>query len=154
MSTHGISTKVIGGVTYSFHTLPASKAVHVHVALARVIGDAVKGGGGSQLLAAIGKQETTEADADTQMRALMSAIMSVSADDWVTPDGRRMMGLTSLMATMFEYVRAGGKSVDIDVNFTGRGRDIYLVLGEALRHNFAGFLGESHSPSSPGGAAA
>lgn len=150
----GISQKTIGGVAYSFHTLPATRAVHVHVALARIIGDAIKAGGGAQLLSAIGKKDTTEADAEAQMRALMSAIMSISADDWVTPDGRKMMGLTSLMETMFEQVKSSGKAIDIDAHFTGRGRDMYLVLGEALKHNFAGFLAGSPSASIHDGAAA
>lgn len=149
-----ISQKTIGGVSYSFHTLPATKAVHVHVALARIIGDAVKAGGGAQLLSAIGKKETTEADAQAQMRALTSAIMSIAADDWVTPDGRKMMGLTSLMETMFEQVKMGGKAIEIDAHFTGRGRDMYLVLGEAMKHNFASFLAGSPSPSNSDGAAA
>jgi hypothetical protein len=151
MGTAAIHTKAIGkhGVVYAFGTLPASKALRVEVALARAIGETLAELGTGSLDQAMAAARGSEGGADAGAedaakealaKALMRLLSSLAVDDWQTPDGRKMMGLGSLMKTMFEHVTVGGQPLDLDVHFTGRTRDKYIVLAEALRFNFADFF--------------
>lgn len=156
----GIGSKKIGGVGYTFDTLPASKALRVEMALGRAIADALAQGAGGTMAAAlkgakpkaVTEGEEVALDAGEQegiIKMVLSLFTALPVDDWTTPDGRKNMGLESLMRIMFEHVSVGGQPVEMDTHFSGKNQDKYLVLWEALRHNFASFLGGVLSRSRP-----
>ncbi len=161
MNPGGMSDKKIGGVDYIFSKMPASKALRVHVVLMRAIAELMKGGGSpAAFMAALQKkegEELTTAESAAQMNALVAVIMSLSADDWVAPDGRKMMGLDSFARLMLETVKvkapSGPMEIDLDAQFSGREGDLYKVVAEAMKHSFSGFLGASLSALPHGGAA-
>jgi hypothetical protein len=150
MGTHGISQKEIGGISYAFHTMPASKGMEVWSAIEPAVANA---GNSLSAVAAVGGKEVAalalggvkamsgpEKESLMATVALLTAVSALPEADWAKPDGAPMMGRGRLVKTMFEYVRIGGKPVDVDVNFTGRLKSMYAVLGEALRVNFGDFF--------------
>lgn len=140
--------KTIGGRVYAFGTLPATQALKVELAIAPVLADALAAFGGAN----IDKLTDVESGVLTA-RAAGEVLKRLAAEDYTAPDGSRHMGLQSIMETVFAHVTVieGTKAADvnIDVHFTGRPRDKYLVLVEALKANFADFFPASPSPSSP-----
>ena len=147
MSTQGISQKTIGGVAYSFHTLPASKAVEVWSAIEPHVTNpgnslsAVSAVGGKNVMAITGKEMAGhDKEALIATMTMLSAVSKLPEEDWSMPNGARMMGRRRLSESMFAYVKVGGKAVDADTHFTGRIRTFYEVLGESMRLNFADFF--------------
>ena len=150
MGTAGISQKTIGGISYAFHTLPASKAIEVWAALEPSVTSptnslsAVAAVGGKNVadiaLKGIGTMQGHEKEAMIATLSMLSALAGLPEEDWGKPDGGRMMGRKRVIQVMFDHVKVGGKSVDLDVNFTGRLKSMYEVLGEALRINFSDFF--------------
>lgn len=149
MSTHGITQKTIGEVAYTFKTLPASKGTRVWSAIEPGVTNpgnslsAVSAVGGAKELADAMSSKTMPAHEKEAMMAtvaMLSALSQLPDEDWDKPAGGRMLGQASIIAIMFGYVTVGGKAVDADVNFTGRLKSMYQVLGEALRFNFADFF--------------
>lgn len=143
----GISQKTICGVAYSFHTLPASRAVEVWSALEPAVAtpgnslSAVAAVGGKNVAALAAKGVSgEEKEALIATVAMLTALSSLPEEDWSAPNGGKMMGRRRVVAAMFEHVKSGGKPVDLDANFTGRLKSMYEVLGEALRFNFSDFF--------------
>ena len=60
--------------------------------------------------------------------------------------------LLSTMRSVFKYVTINhngqGERVDIDKHFTGRNKDLWIVLWHALRFNFSDFFPDNLSLSS------
>lgn len=119
--------RTIGGRQFSFGILPATKAVRVEVAIARVIGEPlfkafmeIKGGG----------KESTEAE---QMEAATAAIGLLTTK----MDADELLGT---MRTVFEVVSCDGAPIDIDSTFTGTNRQLWEVFIEALKVNFSDFF--------------
>lgn len=143
----GISQKTIGGVGYSFHTLPASRGTEVWSALEPGIATA---GNSLSAVAAVGGKNVAniaargvsgeEKEAMMATVAMLTSLSRLPEEDWSTPDGGRMMGRRRVKQAMFEHVKVGGKPVEEDANFTGRLKFLYEVLGEALRFNFSDFF--------------
>jgi tail assembly chaperone len=149
MSTQGITQKTIGEVVYAFRTLPASKAMEVWSALEPLVTragaenslSAVAAVGGKEIALIAGRDMPAhEKESLIATVTMLSALSQLSDDDWDKPNGGRMMGRRRLIKIMFEYVTVGGKPIDADVNFTGRLRALYQVLGEAMRFNFSDFF--------------
>lgn len=125
--------------TYYFGTLPASKAITVEVAVAKVVGEplfkafvASKNGGATQ---------DAEAAGAAAMGLLASRMDSAE--------------LLQTMSTVFEHVTYGTGTEQprrigsIDEAFTGRNRELWQVFIGALRFNFADFFPESLLDSLP-----
>ncbi|HSS39034.1 MAG TPA: hypothetical protein VLT58_09720, partial [Polyangia bacterium] len=127
--------------------------------LGRAIADALANGAGGTMAAALkggagvaaegGPATPDPAEQEALLKLVLNLFTALPVDDWTTPDGRKNMGLENLMRIMFEHVSVGGQPVDMDTHFTGKNQDKYLVLWEALRHNFASFLGGVLSRSRP-----
>ena len=121
------NTKQIGDRTYSFGTIPAMEAVKVEVAIARVIGEPL-------FKAFMDAKKTGAAEADAEQAGTTAIGLLLSK-----------MNATELLETMqtvFQYVSAEGKRVDINATFTGRNKELWQVFIAALRFNFSDFLPE------------
>lgn len=120
--------KSIGGRTYSFGTMSATDAVRVEVAIAKVIGEplfkAFTAGTDGK-----GKPLTKEDEEAAAMGAVSTIAQKMDADE-----------LLKTMETVFRSVSCDGQFIQIDATFTGRPKDLWLVLVEALKANFAGFF--------------
>jgi hypothetical protein len=136
------------GKVYTFGTLPATKALPIGLEIAPIMADAA---------AEVGASAMEAADADR--KAILMAkgtgalLRRLSANDWTDRDGRPHLGLTSIMATLFEHVEViehgKAKAVTLDA-FTGKltvAKDVFMY---ALKVNFADFFPASPSASSPG----
>jgi hypothetical protein len=118
-------TKEIGGRTFSFGTIPAVKAVRVEIAIARVIGEPLF----KAFMDSQGKPESVQLDVVAGAIGVLTAKMD--ADE-----------LIKTMGIVFESVSLDGVKgpVDMDVHFTGKNKDLWLVFVEALKVNFGDFL--------------
>lgn len=117
----------IGGRTFSIGMLPATEAIVVEVAVARVIGEplfkafATKSGDGESM------------DEQAMGAAAIGLLMSkMNAAD-----------LLSTMNTVFAYVTCDGQRIEINSTFAGRNRDVWEVFIAALKFNFHDFFPES-----------
>jgi hypothetical protein len=115
----------IGGRTFSFGTIPPTEAIKVEVSVARVIGEPLfkafmdyrKTGG------------TPDSEAQSGAAAIGMLLSKMDADD-----------LIATMTTVFKYVSVDGKRANIDADFAGRNKELWLVFIAALRFNFSDFL--------------
>jgi len=145
--------KTIGGREFIFGTFPAAEALKVELTIAPVLADA---------LAAFGTGSVEKLDEDAgallTARAAGEVLKRLAADDYTSPDGARHLGLQTLMEIAFAHVTVvvpGSKPRPVMLaDFTGKPKDKYLVLVEALKANFADFFPASLSASSPSEAAA
>lgn len=121
----------LNGRTFSIGILPATVALRVEVAIARVIGE--------PLFKALVEKKTAE-DVGGVVIGLLCSRMN--ADE-----------LEQTMDHVFKYVSCDGVPVIIDSTFTGRPREIWQVFIEALKFNFADFLPAVSSILEPDGKA-
>jgi hypothetical protein len=149
----------IGGRDFYFGKMTAVDALKVEMALAPVIVKAL-GQFSSEVVAADGSgKETAEQEAAKSlqtMKAFGSLMSAVSAEDFVTPEGQKKLGLMSIMGLVFGSITvatspgaAAGADVDLATSFEGRpNKEKYEVFMEGLRENFADFFpaGLSVSP--------
>lgn len=119
-----IDSKNIGGRDYSFGTLPATNAIKVEVAIARVIGEPL-----FKAFTSVGKTDDKKAMKAAAMAAIGLMAARMDADE-----------LLSTMKAVFLYVTFDGKRIDIDRDFTGRNKQVWEVFIAALQHNFSDFL--------------
>jgi hypothetical protein len=140
--------KDVGGRTFAFGTLPATKALDVIPALAVSVVEVLKKIGRHSL------EKLTEEEASYLMAEAVMVLMSMPARDYVSPDGAQRMGSQTLFTMLFEHTTiilttpAKPRLVNIDKDFTGKVRDMYLVAMEALKVNFADFFPAAPSVSS------
>jgi hypothetical protein len=121
------STKEVGGRTFSFGTIPATEAVRVEVAIARVIGEPL-----FKAFMDAKKTGSTEADAEQAGATAIGLLLSkMNADE-----------LLATMETVFKYVTCDGKRVEMNATFTGRNKEMWQVFIAGLRFNFSDFLPE------------
>ena len=144
----GAPRKDIGGRTFAFGTIPGSKCLDIIPALAVPIVEVLK---------RIGKhnvEKLTEEEASLLMAEAILVLMSMPSRDYTSPDGAHRFGSQTLFAILFEHTTIVAtpkpRLVNIDQDFTGRVRDMYLVAMEALKVNFADFFPAAPSGSSPG----
>jgi hypothetical protein len=138
------TTKTIGDREYAFSTLPAVASLKVEVTIAKVIGEPL-----FKAFASRGSDEQTAEQAAIAAVGLLTSRLDEAE-------------LVRTMATVFQYVGfvelEGGHAqvaricpnanVDkIDEHFTGRNRELWQVLIEALRFNFADFFSDGLSLS-------
>jgi len=120
---------------FSFGILPATQAVRVEVAIARVIGE--------PLFRAFMDIKGKDSSADQQLAAAGAAIglltSRMEADD-----------LLVQMKTVFDACSCDGKRIDIDSTFTGQNKQLWEVFIEALRVNFSDFFPAGLSASLAG----
>lgn len=128
-------TKEIGGRTFSFGTIPASKAIRVEVSIAKVIGEPLF----KALVEAQGKDQTVEQQTGLVASAVGLMASRMDADELLTT-----------MGIVFESVTLEGKPINIDVHFSGKNRDVWQVFIEALKVNFADFFPAGLSASLAG----
>ena len=114
--------------------LPATEAIVVEVAVARVIGEPLfkafvtKGGDGEAV------------DEQAMGAAAIGLLLSkMNAND-----------LLSTMNTVFSYVSCDGQRIELNSTFAGRNREVWEVFIEALKFNFHDFFPESLFTSLPG----
>lgn len=113
----------IGERQYSFGLLPATKAVFVEVAIARVIGEPLF------------KALTEGGDDAQEVGAVVIGLMLKNLDH---------NELQKVMETIFDFVSVDGKQIiSIDEVFTGKPRELWQVFIYALRFNFSDFFPES-----------
>jgi hypothetical protein len=108
---------------FTFSTIPAFEAIDVEVNVAKVIGE--------PLFAAFTAPEGKDADA---LGAIAIGQLLSNMDAKV---------LKETITTVFKYVRCDGKEIVIDMHFTGRNKELWIVLIQALRFNFSDFLPDS-----------
>jgi hypothetical protein len=120
----------IGGRTFSFGLIPPTKALHVEVAIGRVIGEplfkALTGADGQ-----IGDSKEQLLQVGVSAVGMMAAKMD--ADE-----------LQRTMETVFEYVTVDGERVEIDRDFVGRNKELWQVFIKGLQVNFADFFDGLH----------
>lgn len=146
-------TVKVGEGNYVISKLPATKAIRVHLALGKAILEALASGDSAVgSLGALAGQASLEAAESADMEKVVAMILrlftALPADDWTSPDGRRYMGFESLSRLLLDHVKLEGRvAVDPDAHFDGKVQELYLVLWEVLKHNFADFLGDVLSRS-------
>jgi len=129
------NTQQIGARTFAFGTIPAIEAVKVEVAVARVIGEPL-----FKAFMDAKKTGSDEADANAAGATAIGLLLSkMNADE-----------LIATMETVFRYVTADGKRVDINATFTGRNKELWQAFIAALRFNFSDFLPAGLFASLPG----
>lgn len=151
--------KEIGGRTFAFGKLSPAEAVPVAWKLLPVLPGLMRAS--SQMGGAIAGVAKDAAGAEAPTVAAMARAVGQLSDeaqlatliDAVTGkiDGDEVV---RMMRTMFKSVQLvvgqSAQTVDIDLHFgEGLNIDMFKVFAEALRVNFAGFLGGIRSPSSP-----
>lgn len=105
--------------TYSFGIIPATEAVIVEIAIAKVIGEPL-------FAAFMGKDEESKKMGAIAIGLIVS---KMEADE-----------LLKTMNTVFNYTSCDGKRINIDSTFTGRNKELLQVFVAALRFNFSDFL--------------
>jgi hypothetical protein len=133
----------IGDRTFEFGILPASKALRVVGTLAPAVAEGIV-----EFVQAFGEKDKAKQD-QMVMRGVVAIISRMSAEDWTSPDGRRMLGVESLAVMLFDHASCGGKKIQIDATFQGCVKDLYVAVFHALRVNFSDFFPAGLSPSSP-----
>lgn len=141
--------KTIGGRLFSFGTLPATEAIRVEVAIARVIGEPL-------FKAFVKAQKLQEEKGLKDLAALKNDPAAIAT---ITAEATAAIGLIAgrmdaeeLLKTMnrlFSVVACNGQAVDMDVTFVGRNKDVWTVFLEALKVNFADFFPGGLSLSPP-----
>jgi hypothetical protein len=131
-------TKQIGDRTFAFGTIPATKAVRVEVAIARVIGEPL-----FKAFVEAGDKKLTALTDEEKTAIIGGAIATLTAR--MDPDE-----LLVTMGIVFESVTLDGKPVSLDVHFNGRNREVWQVFIEALRVNFSDFFPAGLSASLAG----
>jgi hypothetical protein len=126
--------KNIRGRDYAFGVIPPIEAIHVEVAIAKVIGEPLfktlmTGGGGKM------SKDELAVMAAMAMGQMMSRMDAAE--------------LIKTMETVFTYCTCNGARININSTFVGRNRELWEVFWEALKHNFSDFLPESLSHSLP-----
>jgi hypothetical protein len=124
--------KIIGGRTYSFGTLPATKAVTVEITLVRIIGEPL-------LKFLSSGKSLKDINVETVGGEILGQLAGRLNADEIIP----------VMTTVFEHVSCDGLLVNMDATFTGRLKEMHLVFFEALKVNFADFFSASPSASPP-----
>lgn len=138
----GAPFKVIGGVRYAFDTIPAEAALDVEVSVVRLFGEPV-----FALLAGSGN-ETPQAE---QMAAVAAAMRALSNQ----PNHVALKAeLKELLGTVLKHVIGPAGIAQEIASFNGKNKLLWEVAIEALKVNFADFLGASPSTSPPPEAAA
>lgn len=139
--------KTIGGREFIFGTLPAPDALKIELAIAPVLAEAI---------AAFGAGATDKPSDQEELiataRAAGEVMKRMAAEDFTAPDGSRHMGVQSIMETVFAHTTVVVKPSPRPVmlaDFTGKPKEKYLVLVEALKANFADFFPAAASGSSP-----
>jgi hypothetical protein len=117
----------IGGRTYSFGPMPASKALRVEVAIARVIGE--------PLFKALTGNDPSIGNKKEQMKQMGMAAVGMMTS---------RMDADELLVTMqavFDHISVDGQPiVNIDAAFTGRNKELWQVFIKGLQVNFADFF--------------
>lgn len=156
--------KEIGGRTYAFGTLPATTALDIEPSVIPILGAVIeelgKAGVSIEALVEIELEKLSIEQKVTLLRAAIAGMRTISAVDYVTPEGKPQLGVKTLMRIVFAHVTVidGAKAAvigdNIDGVFTGRPRDVWAVFGLALWETFKGFLGDAvPSDSNPAVAA-
>ncbi len=138
--------KTIGGRTFSFGMLSAKVGFRVQIGIIKVIGEPLfkmlLGSGAGTMGDAISK---IQADPTAFVAGMGLLSQRLDADE-----------MDTLAETLFGSVRLSqtieGKAVGSPVTFEtfqGKPKDIWLVMWEALRVNFADFFPAAGSSSSP-----
>jgi hypothetical protein len=119
--------KDIGGRKFSFGTLPATKAVRVEVAIARVIGEPLFKA--FMEIKASGKEVSEEEQMAAATAAIGLLTTRMDADE-----------LLATMETVFDVCSCDGQPINIDSTFTGKPQELWQAFIEALKVNFTGFF--------------
>lgn len=121
--------QVIGGRTYSFGTIPPLDAVDVEIAIASVIGEPL-----FRMFMDHKKTGNTPEEEQAAMASAIGLLMSKM----------NKALLRETLTTVFSFVGVDGRArIDINSDFMGRNKELWLVFIAALRHNFSDFLPES-----------
>lgn len=127
--------KTFGDRLFSFGVIPPSDAIDVEVDIVRIFGEGVL-----RLLIGSGR------DQGAQLEAFAAAIRTIASH----PNARVLkQEVKEMLATAFKCVTCAGSPVSLDVTFTGRNKEAWMVFAEAVRVNFADFFLDAPSPSSP-----
>lgn len=130
-------TKMIGDRTFAFGTIPAIDAIDIEVSVARLFGEPllhfIAGGGGTP---------------EEQLGAAATAVRALA----MHPDHKALKAeLKDLIEQVLKTVAcvgAGSPSLEVAF-FNGRNRQLWEVLIEALKVNFADFFPAKPSDSPP-----
>lgn len=121
------NTVIIGDRTFTFGVIPPVEAIHVEVAIARVIGEPL-----FKAFMDVKKTGSSEEDAEAAGASAIGLLASkMKADELITT-----------METVFKYVSVDGKRVDMNATFIGKNKEIWQVFIAGLRFNFSDFLPE------------
>lgn len=118
----------LNGRRFSFGVIPPVEAIRVEVAIARVIGEPLF----KAFMEAKGKDGKTDKEAEVEAGAAAIGLLAskMDADE-----------LIKTMQTVFNYVGVDGRArVDINMDFSGRNKELWQVFIAALRFNFRDFL--------------
>lgn len=117
----------IGGRTFAFGLMPATKALRVEVAIARVIGE--------PLFKALTGADEKIGDSKEQLLQVGVAAVGMMTSRMDADELQRTM------ETVFEYVTVDGERIgNIDATFTGRNKELWQVFIKGLEVNFADFF--------------
>lgn len=116
--------KEINGRNYSIGNIPPTRALYIQVELAKVLG------GGLFTILAKGKSSTESLEAGAL--AISTALSSLDDEK-----------LLKMMTIVFEHMSINGQRINIDADFVGRPKDLWLAFWAGLQYNFKDFLPES-----------
>lgn len=115
----------LNGRKFSFGTIPALEAIDVEVSVAKVIGEPL-------FAAFTGDAESAESKEALGATAIGLMLSKMDAKE-----------LKATIEKVFAYVNVDGTKVIIDMHFTGKNKELWIVFIQALRFNFSDFLPES-----------
>lgn len=121
--------KEIGGRKFSFGILPATKAVRVEVAIARVIGEPL-----FKAFMDIKGKDGKDPTEEQQLAAASAAVGLLTS----RMDAEELL---ATMKTVFEHCSCDGQPIiSIDATFAERHRQLWEAFIEALKANFSDFF--------------
>ena len=129
-----ITTKTIDGEEYSFHQLGAVKSNKLLWRLKRIVGPSLAG----LLNGAKGEGLGAILESDVDFEEILNGFYERATEAEVEY-------VTSTILSQVHHSGDGAldSSGKIDIHFTGALSRMYKVLWEALKHEYADFLGES-----------
>lgn len=114
----------LGGRTYSFGTIPPTKAVVLEIEIAKLIGEPLF----KAFTAGDGKgKETDMKEAGAVAIGLLCS--KADADSFL-----------KMLRTVFEHTMCDGQRIEMDATFNGRNREMIQVFIYGLRYNFRDFF--------------
>ena len=121
-------TFVLNGKTFYFRHPSPVDALKIQVNVIKI--------GGEGIMNALVQSDTSP--------QVIAAVIIAGSSKTITYDL-----LIETLTMAFNYVSVDGKRLNMDIEFVGRPKDLWVVFVEAMRYSFTSFFPEKASPSNP-----